>query len=85
MIRVLLAADERDEAVSLARTADAIRHRATALDFTARATRDKEMLDEVIALATDAIGPDEQAAILRAALRIRGLTLPRSAPQHCSH
>ncbi|MEU0878060.1 hypothetical protein ABZ345_05640 [Lentzea sp. NPDC005914] len=69
MIRVLLADDEKDEAVRLARTSDVIRHRAKALDFIAGATRDREMLDEVIALATDATGLDEQAGILDAALR----------------
>nr|AEF32103.1 hypothetical protein [uncultured bacterium AB1650] len=69
MIRMLLGADEENEATRLARTADVTRHRAAALDFIAGATRDRAMLDEVISLATDAIELDEQATILHAALR----------------
>jgi hypothetical protein len=81
MVRVLLASGEQHEAVKLARTADVIRHRAAALDFIAGATRDRAVLGEVIALATDTTELDEQATILRAALQTTGDLGDRAAAE----
>ncbi|MBM7776534.1 hypothetical protein JOD54_006738 [Actinokineospora baliensis] len=68
MIRVLLARGDEDDALRLARSASVTTQQATALDFIARVTRRRELLDEVIALATS---PDlaEQRFILLHALR----------------
>ncbi|WP_157529573.1 hypothetical protein [Nocardia sp. NRRL S-836] len=69
MIRMLLAGGEEGEAVRLARAAEVISQRAAALDFIAEANRDRALLDEVIALAAKSTNLDEQATILRSALR----------------
>jgi hypothetical protein len=69
MIRMLLACSEEREAIRLARTARVVSQRAAALDFIARATRNQALLDEVIGLATDSTDLEEQAMILRLALR----------------
>ncbi|WP_147455101.1 hypothetical protein [Saccharothrix australiensis] len=69
MIRVLLARGDEADAVRLARAATVTTQRATALDFIAGATRDKELLDEAIALATGSDDLEERAAMLRPMLR----------------
>ncbi|XVS61801.1 hypothetical protein ACQPYE_26345 [Actinosynnema sp. CA-299493] len=69
MIRVLLARGDKREAVRLARAASSTVQCATALDFIARFTYDKKMLDEVIDLADYVAHPEERAVILRSALR----------------
>lgn len=69
MIRVLLARDEKAEAIALARTAGVTTQRAAALDFIAGTTRDRGLLHEVIGLATDSTDLGEQATILCLALR----------------
>lgn len=69
MIRVLLARGDWDDAVRLARSARVTTQYAAALDFIARVTRNREMLDEVIGLATESAPLEEQVMILRPALR----------------
>ena len=69
MIRVLLARGEEGEALRLARAARVLSQRAAALDFIAGATCNRALLDEVIDLATNSTDLQEQATILRPALR----------------
>jgi hypothetical protein len=68
MIRVLLARRDDSDAVALARSATVKAQRAAALAFVASATRDTDLLEEVIGLATDSDDFKEQAAILLPAL-----------------
>jgi hypothetical protein len=81
MIRVLLARGEEGRAAGLARSAPLKTHRAAALALVAERTRDKDLLDEAIGLATDIEDVEEQAMVLLPALRAAANMADRDAAE----